>query len=251
MSDEVIAVIQSSLGHTLLTSNRSHDMAEQSISIQRQHHLKERAADEFKQFLVIFLYLWVVFGVMSIHKSFILSQRHLNYGEHALAIINAFVFAKVLLVAEHFKLGTRFGDKPLIYPVLHKSFLFTAVLIGFHFIEIALVGLWHGNTITSSLLAEGLGNLKSILSVGMMSFVLLLPFFLFRELGRVIGHKELWDLILRYRESDPRLTWLGKALDDSGSPSAARSGELPPSPRILRSGRKHAIDGLSSLICRR
>ena len=55
-----------------------------------------------------------------------------------------------------------------------------------------------------------------------MSFVLLLPFFLFRELGRVIGHKELWDLILRYRESDPRLTRLGDALDDSGNPSAAR-----------------------------
>ena len=120
--------------------------------------------------------------MLSIHKSFILSQRHLNYGEHAFAIINAFVFAKVLLVADHFKLGTRFGEKPLIYPVLHKSFLFTVVLIGFHVIEIALVGLWRGSRIASSLFAEGLGNLKSIVSVGMMSFVLLLPFFLFKNL---------------------------------------------------------------------
>ena len=34
-------------------------MAERSFPVQRQRHLKERAADEFKQFLVIFLYLWV------------------------------------------------------------------------------------------------------------------------------------------------------------------------------------------------
>jgi hypothetical protein len=180
-------------------------MAEQSIPIPRQRHLKERASDEFKRFLMIFLYLWVVFGLLSIHKSFVLSQRHLDYREHAFAFINAFIFAKVLLVAEDFKLGTRFRDKPLIYPVLHKCFLFTVVLIGFHLVEVALVGLWHRHTLANSLRAEGLGDLKGILALGMMSFVLLLPFFLFRELGRVIGHKELWDLILKQRDSDLRL----------------------------------------------
>jgi hypothetical protein len=126
-------------------------MAEQSISIPRQRHLKERASDEFKRFLVIFLYLWVVFGLLSIHKSFVLSQRHLDYGEHAFAFINAFVFAKVLLVAEEFNLGTRFRDKPLIYPVLHKCFLFTVVLIGCHVVEVAFVGLWHGHVLANSL----------------------------------------------------------------------------------------------------
>ena len=185
-------------------------MAEQSIPIQSQRRLKERASDEFKRFIVIFLYLWVVFGLLSIHKSFVLSQLHLDYTEHAFAIINAFVFAKVLLVAEYFNLGTRFKDKPLIYPVLHKCCLFTVVLIGFHILEVALVGLWHGNTIANSLLAEGLGNFKGILLVGIMSFLLLLPFFLLRELGRVVGHKELWDLILKYRGSDPRLVSLAR-----------------------------------------
>jgi hypothetical protein len=47
-------------------------MAEQSIPIPRQRRLKERASDEFKRFIVIFLYLWVVFGLLSIHKSFVL-----------------------------------------------------------------------------------------------------------------------------------------------------------------------------------
>jgi hypothetical protein len=185
-------------------------MAEQSIPNSHQHHLKEKASDEFKRFIVIFLYLWVVFGLLSVHKSFVLSQHHLDYPEHAFAIINAFVFAKVLLVAEHFHLGTRFKDRPLIYPILHKSFIFTVVLICFHVVESALVGLWHGNTVRNSLLAIGLGNVTGILSVGIMSFVVLLPFFAFREVGRVIGHRELSALLLKDRASDPRLTSLGR-----------------------------------------
>ena len=169
-------------------------MVEQSTPIQPQRHFKEKAIEEFKQFIVIFVYLWAVFGLMSIHKSFVLAQRHLDYGEHAFAIVNALVFAKVVLVAEALGLGKRFRDKPLIYPVMYKCFLFTLVIIGFHMIEIASAGLWHHNSIENSLVVEGLGSVKGIFSVGIMSFVLLLPFFLFRELGRVLGHKELWDL---------------------------------------------------------
>jgi hypothetical protein len=180
-------------------------MAEKSLPIPQQRHLRERAYDEFKRFIVIFLYLWVVFGLLSIHKSLVLSQRHLDYPEHAFAIINAFIFAKVLLIGEHFHLGTRFNHKPLIYPILHKCFLFTVVLICFHIAESVLVGVWHGNTLTDSLPPIVGSGLKGILSVGVMCFVVLLPFFAFREIGRVVGRMELSALIFTRKGSDPRL----------------------------------------------
>jgi hypothetical protein len=85
------------------------------------------------------------------HKSLVLSQRHLDYEEHTLAIINAFVFAKVLLVAEQLHLGRRFQNKPLIYPILYKCFVFSVVLICFHVLESAAVGMWHGHTIADSI----------------------------------------------------------------------------------------------------
>jgi hypothetical protein len=181
-------------------------MTEECPPIPRQRSLKERAIDEFKRFIVIFLYLWVVFGLLSIHKSLVLQQHNLDYPEHAFAIINAFIFAKVLLVGEHFQLGTRFKNKPLIYPILHKCFIFTVVLISFHIIESVLMGVWHGETISDSFPPILGGSLKGILSVGVVCFVVLLPFFGFRELGRVVGHKELWALIFARRRNDPRLT---------------------------------------------
>ena len=92
-------------------------MAGETLSIPQPRHLKQRAFEEFKRFVAIFLYLWVVFGLLSVHKSLVLSQRHLDHEEHTLAIINAFVFAKVLLVGEQLRLGRRWENKPLIYPI--------------------------------------------------------------------------------------------------------------------------------------
>jgi hypothetical protein len=181
-------------------------MANEALATPQKRGLKEKASDEFRRFLVIFLYLWVVFGLLSIHKSIVLSQHHLDTQEHAFAIINAFVFAKVLLLGEHFNLGSRFSHKPLIYPILYKCFIFTVVLMAFHIIESVAVGLWHGEAIANSLPPFLGWNPKGILAVSVMCYVLLLPFFGFREIARVIGRGELRALLLEPRQRDPRLT---------------------------------------------
>jgi len=182
-------------------------MVDQSLSIPQKPTLREKASIEFRRFLFIFLYLWIVFGLLSIHKSLVLSQHHLDTEEHAFAIINAFVFAKVLLLGEHFNLGNRFAQRPLIYPILYKSLVFTFVLICFHVIESVAVGLWHGHTIAESLPPFLGWNPRGLLAVSVMCFTLLLPFFAFREIARVIGRNELRALLLKPRQSDPRLTY--------------------------------------------
>jgi hypothetical protein len=42
--------------------------------------------------------------------------------------------------------------------------------------------------------------------VAVTAFILLLPFFGFREIVRVIGHREMRALLLERRAVDPRLT---------------------------------------------
>ena len=101
--------------------------------------------------------------------------------EHAFAIVNAFIFAKVLLIGEQFRLGTRFRDRPLIYPILHKCVIFTVVLICFHVAESVLVGVWHGHTMVNSFPPMFAGSVRGVLSVGVICFVVLLPFFGFER----------------------------------------------------------------------
>ena len=170
-------------------------MADERVSIPKLRNLKQRALEEFKRFVAIFLYLWVVFGLLSIHTSLVLSQRHLAYEEHTFAIINALVFAKVLLLAEELHLGRRFENKPLIYPILYKCLVFSIVLICFHVMESVAVGLWHGNTIIDSVPPLLGWNPKGLLAVGFTCFVLLLPFFGFREIARAMGRTEMRALL--------------------------------------------------------
>jgi len=180
-------------------------MADQTLAVPQPLTLKERAFDEFKRLLVIFLYLWVVFGLLVLHSSIVLYQRHLDYADHTLAIVNAFIFAKVLLLGEHFHFGTRFDKRPLIYPILYKCLVFTVLFILFHLLESIVIGVWHGHTVAESIPPLFGWNPRGLLSVAIVGFVLLLPFFGFREIVRVIGRDKMRALLFHRREHDPSL----------------------------------------------
>jgi hypothetical protein len=90
--------------------------------------LKQKAYRQLREFLIIAAYLWGIFGLLEVHKSMILAEHHVNFAYHGFALINALALAKVMLVAQHLHFGKQFNEKPLIYPTLGKSLLFTGVL---------------------------------------------------------------------------------------------------------------------------
>jgi hypothetical protein len=171
-------------------------MVENDAQTHRIQNLKEKASTEFRKFLIIFLYLWIVFATLSIHESIIRAKHSLDYAEHGFAIINALVLAKVILLGDYFQLGTRFKDKPLVYPVLHKCLVFSALLMGFHLAERMIVGIAGGKSVSESFAGIGGGTLTSTLSMSVLAFVMLIPFFAFREVGRMIGEQKLVSLFL-------------------------------------------------------
>ena len=59
--------------------------------------LKAKAADEFRRFVVLFLYLWVLFGVFVLNQGVVMREHGIGF-----AFINALVFAKVMMLFEVF-----------------------------------------------------------------------------------------------------------------------------------------------------
>jgi GYF domain 2 len=159
--------------------------------------LKERVLDSIKTFIQMFLYLWLVFGLLAIHQSIILSQYQIDYQSHGLAVINALVFAKVMLIAEDLRLGDRLDDKPLIYPILFKSLLFAMTLICFHIVEHVIIGMWHGQKVAETLSEIGANKLRGMVSFSVIATVGLIPFFALRQIGRVMGKEKVWSLFFR------------------------------------------------------
>lgn len=170
-----------------------------------KRNLKERAKDQIRNFTLMFLYLWIVFGMLAIHESIVLSQHQINYQSHGLAVVNALIFAKVMLVAEDLRLGEGLNDRPLIYSVLLKSLLFGVTLICFHIVEHVAIGMWDGKTMAESIAEIGANKLGGMVSVGIISTVALVPFFILREIGRVIGEDKVWSLFFRRRNPGIRL----------------------------------------------
>jgi hypothetical protein len=140
--------------------------------------------------------LWVLLALFSLYRTIVLEEEHINYQAQGFAIVNALVLAKVMLIADDLKLGSRFKDRPLIYSVLFRAGAFTVVLICFHIIEEAILAWLHGKPLADSLAVFGSRDLKGILSVSAIMFVTLIPYFMFTEIGRVIGSDKLWRLLL-------------------------------------------------------
>jgi hypothetical protein len=157
--------------------------------------LKERAIGTGKKTLIMMLYLWAFLAVLNLHKTAVLQQHNIDYNGLGFAIINAVVLVKVMLVADDLKVGTRFQGKSLIYHTLYASFWFAVILVAFHILEGAVMALVRSKPLSESLADFGAGDLGGVLSIGAIAFVGLTPFFLFREIGRVIGEQQLWGLV--------------------------------------------------------
>ena len=162
---------------------------------ERKRDLKQRIFDEVIKFWGIAFYLWVMFGVLALHESVVSEKNHINYHFYGFALVNALVLGKVVLIAEGFHFADWFKGRPLIYPILCKAVAFSALLLVFDVVEEVLVGIFKGKTIDASIPSIGGGSPTGVFFVGIILAVALIPFFAFREIGRVIGERELHSLI--------------------------------------------------------
>jgi hypothetical protein len=164
---------------------------------ERKRTFKERIVHNFREFVAMFLYLWILFALFTYHEAIVLARHRISYKPFGLALFNAFVLAKVMLVVEELQLGTRLRKKAPIFPILHKSFLFAIVFICFNVAEDVVVGLWKGETIAESIPSIGGGSLAGVVTTGLILTLTLIPFFAFRELSRVMGKGALGALLLK------------------------------------------------------
>ena len=69
--------------------------------------------------------------------------------------------------------------------------------MGAYALEKIAVGLWRGKTLADSVPAVGGGGVRGLATAGLIMAVALIPYFSFRELGRVLGRERLRTLLFR------------------------------------------------------
>jgi hypothetical protein len=157
--------------------------------------LTAKAADEFRRFLILFFYLWILFGVFVLNQGVALREHGINFAMQGFAFFNALVFAKVMMLFEIFDPGRWLRKRPLIYPILYETLLLTVLFLVAHVLEKTLEGLLRGKTMAESLPLIGGGGLLGLLSATTILFVALIPFFGLRNLSMAMGEGRLWAVI--------------------------------------------------------
>jgi len=143
------------------------------------------------------LYLAGLFAVFTSYRRLILAQYNIGYANWGISLVKALVLAKVIMIGSAFRFGRSLESKPLIFLTLFQSVLFTVWVALFALVESTIRGLLHGKGLAGALdhlLADGPNEVVSKCLVVLVAFI---PFFAFRELGRVLGKGVIWELFFR------------------------------------------------------
>lgn len=157
--------------------------------------LKEKALDEMKKYLTLTLYLWVLFALLGFYRRLLLKEYDIDPWTQSYAIVNALVFAKVMLLGEIIDLGARLRKRVFVWVVLGRTALFTALLMAFHVVEEAIRALIKGEPVATSLLHLGGGSWLGVWVFAGLMFAVLFPLSMFSELSRALGKNVMWNLL--------------------------------------------------------
>jgi hypothetical protein len=169
-------------------------------SLDKKKNIKKKIVHEITEYWINVAYLTLVFASFTQYRRLVLAAHDITYTNYWVAVIEALVLAKVVMIGDVLHLGRRLEHKPLIYSTLLKTIVFTIFVGAFTLIEHVIKGLWKGEAFV-----EQFGNFlgkgyHEVLAGCMVVFVAFIPFFAFRELGRVLGEGKIRTLFFRKRD---------------------------------------------------
>ena len=168
--------------------------------------LRERAATEMREFAVIAVYLWICFTALAYLKFAILEAHGIAFAPFGFAAVKALICAKFVSVGHAMHVGERFKTRPLVYPVLHKSVAFLLLLIVLNVLEEIIAGYLHGRTLADSLGEIGGGTRDQLIATAVVVLLILIPFFMVRAIGEVVGERTLLRLFFEPRRMPDKST---------------------------------------------
>jgi hypothetical protein len=162
---------------------------------------RERGLAELKEFLVIAVYLYICFTALLYLKAAILQAEGVPFAPFGLAAIKALLCAKFMSMGHALRLGERFKTRALIWPTLHKSFVFLALLFVLSLLEEVAVRLIHHRPLADAIYDVGGGTLHQLIAACVIMLLILIPFFAFRTLAEVVGEGNLVRVFLHPRHA--------------------------------------------------
>jgi hypothetical protein len=159
---------------------------------------KKKAMHELMEFVWLSIYLAFFFCALATYSALLLHEYHVQYFMYSVALINALVIAKVILIGEYAHLGRRFEKYSILATAVIKAFLFGLLVLAFHFLEEAIKRIIHGEPFGTAFRNM---HTDELLGRALLVFCTFVPLFAFRGIRNAIGDTEFQRLVFRSRRS--------------------------------------------------
>jgi hypothetical protein len=163
--------------------------------------LKQKLVHELSEYALNVIYLTLFFGVFAVARRLTLSHFGIYVDDYFVALIKALVIGKVIMIAAFLNISKKFEGKPLIIPVLYKVLFFILFVILFDVVEELIKGSIHTHSFSTAF-EEMLHHHFSKMWLGGLLMVTLsfVPFFMLKELSRIMGREQFIKLFFRDRK---------------------------------------------------
>jgi hypothetical protein len=172
--------------------------------IEQKPGWKQRLAREMIRYGINIAYLFLFLGTFSMYRRLILAQHQISYLQYGVSLVEAIVLAKVIMIGEVLHLDRGFEHRPLIFPTLYKTVIFSILVGVFTVIERMVIGLIRGRALAESFQELVGPGRYELLARCLVTFLAFIPFFAIRELTRVFGLEKMKELFFgpKHKPSD-------------------------------------------------
>lgn len=152
--------------------------------------LKARLLHEMQEYGMIFLYLYISFATVIFYRDSVPQAEGIAFGAYGFAFFKALVLSKFMMLGHAARLGERMRGQ-LFLSVLYRASLFMLLLIAFTIVEEAVVALLHGQGVVAAIEAIAGTSTRQKCATVLLLWVILLPYFILRVIGEVLGKGEM------------------------------------------------------------
>jgi hypothetical protein len=143
------------------------------------------------------LFFFIAFMVITISKRLMLEQYGIQFSGFVNAAVGALIVGKAILLADEIKFINKYPDKPLLYNIVWKTFLYLLVTLIVQYIE-GIIPLWAKYHSVMIAIERGWDEIiwPHFWAVHIVFVFLLSLYVAFRELARTIGEKKFMHMFL-------------------------------------------------------
>ncbi|MES2659094.1 MAG: hypothetical protein V4689_10795 [Verrucomicrobiota bacterium] len=166
-------------------------MAAESPTESKSQKWKKILVHEMFEYFFNFAFLAVFLVAFAWYRRLLLASYHIEYSGYWTPLVEAAIFAKVIMIGDALRVGRRFQNRPLALTTLYRTIVFSGLVILFAFAEHIIGAVVHGKPASAGIAEIASKGLDEVLAWCVVMIAAFLPFFAVKELERAFGPEKI------------------------------------------------------------